>query len=221
MALLTGADAKISLISSMTSSALSATEAMTEMSGDYANLRWYITAGAKRLLDPSHIPVVEYSTGGAFSTVPANLYKVLWGGGAVAFSAANGGLGTITTLRMTAAGYYFTYSNWANARSWKLNIEPSVTDITKLADAWKLRTVGIKSASCTITGFDEGTTWIWDDVARAGGYVGVELYEGTTNRWEAIGTIRSIGQGSKTGEISEITLEIDIVGEPNYATYAP
>jgi uncharacterized protein YbjQ (UPF0145 family) len=213
MTVVSGVNAKIRLISSTTSQVLTNPEPCTT-SGD--DIHWHITAAAHRLLDPTTPFTVQVKRSGSFVTETTG-FKILYGGGVVKFDTAQA---DVTGVQFTGtSGKYFPYTDWGNATGWKLSVQPKIDEVTALGDTWVERASGIVDATCSITG------WWTDDflgLTNMGSFVGLVLYEDTTSkaRYEAIARIQQNSPNVSHDAVEDVSVDLLVEGEPNYATYS-
>jgi hypothetical protein len=213
MAVLHGLNAKIQ-VTSTPSVALAATEACTA-ENPAIDKRWYITAPTKRLLDPNYPPVVQVNRGAGFVTETTG-FSILYGGGVISWPTAQT---DITGVQLTSAARYFPFADWENATGWTLNYDHGFIEYTRLNKAWKERIPSVGTASCSIKGYySDNFFWL-----NNGAYVGLKLYETTGSpgkRWEVLGQVKGDTINNPQDNLQDLTIEFDVVGEPNYATYS-
>lgn len=91
-----------------------------------ANTVYRITDAAKRVLDPTVVPVVEVDTGGGYAVAPSSGYTIDYLDAKITFAADQGGS---TTVRF-ASGSYIPLHTIATAREHSLSVRNDLADVS-------------------------------------------------------------------------------------------
>lgn len=176
--------------------------------------QWYqITNAARRRIDKTVVPVVERSTGGAYSVVPASEYRFNYVLGRVEFLAQQ----VVSTVIRVDANY-MPLTKLGGGHEWSADFERDVLDATEFGDTWRRKVVGVGNASGSIA------KW-WMDASllallQAGSPLVIVLYAdyAANLRYEMYARLASESIESAVDSLVDEDLEFESDGEAYYAT---
>jgi hypothetical protein len=215
MSALTGRSAKIKYTSAAYSTA--AGEAFTSLSASTDRTEFRITDGSKRHWSRVLPPVVSVNSTSHtdFAWNPVQ--------GKLTFGTA---LSTADSALVTATVYWLTASFLPWTRSWSLDVDVDMLDITTLSTTtgdqmWRTFTPGLSGATVDlgrIVDTPTTATPLWFDHLNTDQDVILELHTGSTYKFEAYARVETDGYTNGVDALQDESVTLRVDGPLYYAT---
>ncbi len=215
MAALTGRSAKLKVTAAAYSTA--AAEGFSSLSATTDRTEFRITDKSKRHWSRDLKPVILVN-----STAHTD-FSVNYVQGKITFGTA---LSTANSALVTGTVYWHTASFLPWTRSWTIDVQTDMLDVTTLSTStsnleWREYAAGLSGATIDlgrIVGTPTSDTPTWFDHLNTDTDVIVELHAASTYKFEAYATVETNGYQTTVDALQEENVTLRVDGEMFYAT---